>query len=107
DGKIQNNGIPLNKFLGGEPIYGIKTGLNTAFLISNEVKEQMAKESPFAKDVIHPYLRGQDIKRWHPEWEGLWIILLRSSADHPWPWADFEGDSEDIFQKHTPLFTST
>ena len=40
------------------------------------------------KNVIRPYLRGQDIGRWLPEWAGLWMIALKSSGDHPWPWAN-------------------
>ena len=41
-------------------------------------------------EVIKPYLRGQDIKRWSPEWNGLWMIVLKSSGDHAWPWSEAE-----------------
>ena len=34
--KLRANGTPLGKYVGTEPLYGIKTGLNEAFLIDDE-----------------------------------------------------------------------
>jgi hypothetical protein len=99
--KIRHNGVPLAEFAGVKPLYGIKTGLNEAFLIDTPTKERLVREDPRSAEVIKPYLRGQDIKRWSPEWRGLWIIVLKSSGDHAWPWTD-AADAEEVFHYTFP-----
>jgi hypothetical protein len=39
----------------------------------------------------------------HPDWEGLWIILLKSSANVPWPWSGKPAsEAEKTFQATFP-----
>ena len=75
--KIRRVGIPLAEFAGVKPFYGIKTGLNEAFLIDTPTKERLVRADPRCAEIFKPYLRGQDIKRWSPEWAGLWMIFAR------------------------------
>ena len=100
--KIRANGVPLAAFAGVKPLYGIKTGLNEAFLIDTATKDRLVREDPRSAEVIKPYLRGQDIKRWSPEWHGLWIIVLKSSGDHTWPWSNAGDNAEEIFRQTYP-----
>lgn len=102
--KIRDRGVPLSDYAGVNPLYGIKTGFNEAFLIDTATRDQLVRDDPAAAEVIKPYLRGQDIGRWSPEWAGLWMILMKSSSDHPWPWAGAatEGEAEAIFAKTYP-----
>ncbi len=79
--KIQQVGIPLKDFAGVKPCYGIKTGLNEAFLIDEVTKNILVQTDPKSAEIIKPYLRGQDIKRWHPEWKDLWLIFTRRGID--------------------------
>ena len=79
--KIQRVGIPLKDFAGVKPLYGIKTGLNEAFLIDEETKNKIVQADPKSAEIIKPYLRGQDIKRWSPEWQNLWMIYTNSEVD--------------------------
>ncbi|MEL0592293.1 MAG: Eco57I restriction-modification methylase domain-containing protein [Planktothrix rubescens PR222] len=79
--KIQRLGIPLKDFAGVKPLYGIKTGLNEAFLIDDETKNKIVQADPKSAEIIKPYLRGQDIKRWSPEWQNLWMIYTNSEVD--------------------------
>jgi hypothetical protein len=92
--KIRRNGVPLAEYAGVEPLYGIKTGLNDAFLVDAVTRDRLVKEDPGCADVIKPYLRGQDIERWWSPPSGLYMILLKSSGDHPWPWADAPDEAE-------------
>lgn len=85
--KIRRNGIPLVEFAGVKPYYGIKTGYNEAFLIDTPTRDRLVREDPRSAQIIKPYLRGQDIKRWSPEWAGLWMIALASSENRKWPWS--------------------
>jgi hypothetical protein len=102
--KIRNVGVPLKNFAGVKPCYGIKTGLNEAFLIGNETRNRLIKTDPKSAEVIKPYLRGQDIKRWVPEWGGLWIILLKSSSNYVWSWSKAEtiDTAEEAFKNTFP-----
>ena len=61
--KIRHNGVPLAEFAGVKPLYGIKTGLNEAFLLDTPTKDRLVREDPDSAGIIKPYLRGQDIKR--------------------------------------------
>lgn len=102
--KIRERGVPLSEYAGVSPLYGIKTGLNEAFLIDTPTRDQLVRDDPAAVDIIKPYLRGQDIGRWSPEWAGLWMIVMKSSSDHAWPWAGAatESEAEAIFSKTYP-----
>lgn len=73
--KIKNVGVPLKDFAGVKPIYGIKTGFNEAFLIDEATKNKLVQADPKCAEIIKPLLRGQDIKRWIPNWDNLWIIF--------------------------------
>ncbi|MFM6194573.1 MAG: Eco57I restriction-modification methylase domain-containing protein, partial [Planktothrix sp.] len=79
--KIQRVGIPLKDFAGVKPLYGIKTGLNEAFLIDDETKNKIVKADPKSAEIIKPLLRGQDIKRWYSKSENLWIIFTRRGLE--------------------------
>jgi hypothetical protein len=75
--KIRVNGVPLVDYAGVKPLYGIKTGFNEAFMIDTATKERLIAEDGRAAEIIKPYLRGQDIDRWLPDWAGLWMIFAR------------------------------
>lgn len=102
--KLGANGVPLGKYTKVKPFYGIKTGFNEAFLIDQATKERLCREDPRSAEVLKKYLRGQDIARWSPEWASLWILLLRSSGDHVWPWSESKSESaaEAVFSQSYP-----
>jgi hypothetical protein len=79
--KIRSNGIPLKEFAKLKPLYGIKTGFNEAFLIPEETRNRLVVEDPSSEQIVRPYLRGQDIGRWIPEWQRLWMIFTRRGTD--------------------------
>jgi hypothetical protein len=100
--KIQRVGIPLKEFAGVKPYRGILTGFNEAFLIDEATKNRLVKADPKSAEVIKPFLRGRDIKRWSPDWQNLWIILLKSSGDYTWPWSQAENKAEEVFNQTFP-----
>jgi hypothetical protein len=100
--KIRRGGVPLREYIGGSPLYGIKTGLNEAFLIDQSTGDRLVAEDPKCEPIIKKFLRGRDIQRWHPQWGGQWMIVLKSSENHPWPWAIIPGKAESIFRKTYP-----
>lgn len=100
--KLRHTGIPLTEFMKATPYRGILTGLNQVFLIDTPTRERLIQADPNCAAVIQPYLRGQDIKRWTPEWAGLWMILLKSSDNYPWPWAGSGDQAEPVFAQTFP-----
>lgn len=102
--KIRRNGKPLAEYAGVKPLYGIKTGLNEAFLITKAKRDELVQSDPASGEIIKPYLRGQDIERWHSPDSGLFMIVLRSSGNYAWPWANVsdEKQAEAIFSRVYP-----
>ena len=53
---------------------GILTGLNEAFIISKEKKDELVKADPKSAEIIRPILRGRDIKRNKIDFQDIYII---------------------------------
>ena len=62
--------------------YGIKTGLNEAFIIDGITKDALIKKSPKNAEIIRPILRGRDIKRYKAVFADLWIIATFPSLHY-------------------------
>lgn len=62
----------------GAPLYGIKTGLNDAFILSREERDHIiaraANTGDPSADLLKPFLVGENLKRWHVESDDLWLI---------------------------------
>jgi hypothetical protein len=58
----------------GAPLYGIKTGLNEAFIIDTQTRDRLVALDPKSAELLKPFLKGENIKRWRVEPEGLWLI---------------------------------
>lgn len=69
-------GKPTLKDIYGSPLYGIKTGLNEAFVIDTPTKEKLCRDDPRSAELLKPFLEGKDLKRWRAESRGLWIIYI-------------------------------
>lgn len=76
--KMKNKGIPLNKYVNGGLSYGIKTGYNEAFIITEETKNHLIEADINSKHLIKPWLRGTDIKRWYADLQPLFVIVIRN-----------------------------
>ena len=74
-------GYPTLKDVYGSPLYGIKTGLNAAFVIDNATRQQLLDADPKSADLLKPFLEGKDLKKWHAEPRGLWLIFTRRGTD--------------------------
>ena len=72
--KLRDRGVPLGEYTGTKPYFGIKTGLNEAFLVDEATKERLCRKDPRSAEILKKYLRGQDIARWAPLWDHQWMI---------------------------------
>jgi methylase of polypeptide subunit release factors len=71
--KIEKLGKPLGEW-DIRINYGIKTGLNEAFIINQNTKEELCNLDPKNNEILKPILRGKDIKKYHYQWANLWLI---------------------------------
>lgn len=92
--KLNAAGVPLGTYVDGEIYYGIKTGLNQAFVIDEGTKERLIAEDPKSAEIIKPFLAGRDIKRYlspNPTrylilFEKGWTNLHSGNAPDKWEW---------------------
>ena len=78
---LMNQGTPLGQFVKGRIYYGIKTGLNEAFVIDQTKRDELIEEDPRSAELIKPWLRGRHIRRWKAHSPGLYIIFTSRGVD--------------------------
>lgn len=78
--KIEKIGTPLKNW-NIRINYGVKTGLNEAYLINKETKEKIIKEDINSKNIIKPVLRGRDIRRYFVEFADLYLINFHNGFE--------------------------
>jgi len=79
--KLQSKGVPLGEYVKGKIYYGIKTGLNEAFVIDEETKKRLIKEDKKSAAIIKPFLAGRDIKRYQQPKSDKYLIFTRRGID--------------------------
>ncbi len=79
--KLMAAGIPLKEYVKGKILYGIKTGLNEAFVIDGETKARLIAEDPRSAELIKPFLLGRDVKRYEQPVSERFLIFTRRGID--------------------------
>lgn len=77
------------------------TGYNEAFVIDGKKRAELISADPKSEDIIKPFLRGRDVKRWQATHADKWLIKIESSANFNHPWTK-EIDPESVFKKTYP-----
>ena len=98
--RLMIQGTPLGEFVQGRIYRGVVTGLNEAFVVDEDKREELIGEDPHSAELIKPWLRGKDIRRWTAVSSGLYIIFANRGIDiHHYPAIEahlrwFRGDLE-------------
>jgi adenine-specific DNA-methyltransferase len=101
--KLRAAGTPLGEYVNGRLYRGILTGLNEAFVVDRATRDRLIAEHPSSADVLKPFLRGRDIKRWRVEFANQYLIKIESSENREHPWSGKpEQEAERIFAKTYP-----
>jgi len=79
--KLKAAGKPLGEYVNGKIYYGIKTGFNEAFVIDEAKRAELIAADAKSNEIIKPYLRGRDVKRWIVVNPNLYIIFTRRGID--------------------------
>ncbi|BAY66903.1 hypothetical protein NIES22_70470 (plasmid) [Calothrix brevissima NIES-22] len=84
--KLRGMGTPLGEYVNGRFYRGIVTGLNEAFVIDRATGDRLIDEHESSAEVLKPFLRGRDVKRWSVDYQDLWLIFTRRGIDiHKFP----------------------
>src|SRR5260370_13755489 len=79
--KLMGAGKHLGEEVGERLYYGVRTGLNEAFMIDPARRDQLAKDDPRCASIIKPMVRGEDLRPWYQEHEGRWLIFTSRGID--------------------------
>jgi hypothetical protein len=74
--KLRSKGTPLGDYVNGRFYRGIITGLNEAFVIDRETRDRLIAEDGKSAELIKPFLRGRDVKRWIVHHQDLYLIAF-------------------------------
>ena len=79
--KLRSKGTPLGEYVKGRFYRGILTGYNEAFVIDEKKRAELIVSDPKSKEIIKPFLRGRDVKRWKATHADLYLIFTRRGID--------------------------
>lgn len=80
--RLKAEGVPLAELAGTKPCYGIKTGCNKAFVVDDATARTLIHEDARSGEIIKPFLRGKDIRRWRPDRpKREWLVFTRRGVD--------------------------
>lgn len=106
--RLRQVGIPLGEYVKGRFYYGIKTGFNQAFIVDQVTRDRLIAEHPSSEEVLKPFLRGRDVKRWNIDFQDLWLLFI------PWHFPLHEDETiegaskkaEEAFKEEYPAIYS-
>jgi hypothetical protein len=61
--------------------WGVKTGLNDAFIISKTKRNELVSETPAAAEIIKPLLAGDDVRRYELQNRDAYLIYTFHGVD--------------------------
>ncbi|MDX4026458.1 N-6 DNA methylase [Aliarcobacter skirrowii] len=79
--KLHKNTILLDEYTNGEIFYGIKTGLNEAFVIDKNKKDEIVKKDSKSIEIIKPLLRGRDISKYEINFAEQYLIYAHNKIN--------------------------
>ena len=74
--KLRKAGKPLGEYVNGRFFWGIKTGLNEAFVVDQATRESLIAEHCSSAEVLRPYLRGRDVRRWTINFAEQYLLFI-------------------------------
>lgn len=78
---MEASGVRLAEYVGGKICWGIKTGLNEAFIIDRETRDRLIDDSPESTEIIRPLLKGDDIRRYEIHYRDFFLLYMNHGVD--------------------------
>ena len=79
--KFKSGEINIKEYTKGGVYYGIKTGLNQAFIIHEETRKIILNQDKSSEKIIKKMVEGDDFKRWHLNHSGRYLLATGYDLD--------------------------
>jgi hypothetical protein len=79
--KILAKWKPLSEYQQTKILYGIKTGLNKAFIVDKNTKNLLISEDSKAQEVIKPLLVGNDIRKYRIDFDEKYLLYMHHGIE--------------------------
>jgi type I restriction-modification system DNA methylase subunit len=76
--KLKRKSARFGDFVSQKVFYGIKTGLNDAFVLDEETKDKMVRKDKKTTELLMPYFEGKDVKRYANPKARMYLLNLPS-----------------------------
>ena len=60
-----------------------RTGLNEAFTINQETRDEVCLQEPRSEEIILPVVKSEDIKKYYHEWNNSYLIASSKRINIP------------------------
>jgi hypothetical protein len=79
--KVSKAGKPLGEYVERHFFRGVTSGLNEAFVIKTATRLRLIAQDKRSAELIHPLLRGEDVRRYLCHETDQWLIFTRRGVD--------------------------
>ncbi len=79
--KIDLMSLPLGEFVPAKINYGIKTGLNGAFIIDSTTRRRLVSEDAASEEILKPIIIGDDIRKYEINYRDRYLIWTYVGVD--------------------------
>ena len=71
--------------------------------MDRETRDRLIAEDPKSEEVLKPFLRGRDVKRWKANFDERYLIKIESSENKKHPWSGLPSkEAEEVFKNTYP-----
>ena len=74
--KMKDSSVPLGKYVQKKIYWGVKTGLNDAFIIDGPTRDNIVAQLAERVSTIKPIIFGRDIRRWRVDNSNKYLLYL-------------------------------
>ena len=89
--KIRAAGIALNSYMDSDIHWGIKTGLNEAFVVNQETRDHLIEEHSSSMELLAPFAVGDDIRAYRINDRKRYLVFI------PDGWTDTRRGKQDAW----------
>ncbi|MDP2796522.1 MAG: TaqI-like C-terminal specificity domain-containing protein, partial [Methanoregula sp.] len=79
--KMNSKGKPLGEVINNQMFMGIKSGLTKAFEIDLKTRNKIIELNPEAAEIIKPFVNGKNIRRFHLDFDNIFLIYTHHGID--------------------------
>jgi len=78
---ITKNTVQLSEYVNGEIKFGIKTGLNEVYIISEESKNALLSKDSRISQFIKPFIDGDNVRKYNINYQNKYLIVAKHGLD--------------------------